>query len=455
MQILLVVVALLLLGEIEYRHRLLVRALGSRPAPRTPSPAPSLSVIRPIKGLDAGLEENLRSAFETGYSGPVEILFVFDDEREPALPMVREAIATHRRRGGDMRAEVLFCGAPPPGRTGKLHAMIAGVARARGEVLAFVDSDVRTDPRVLPDLVATLQADQAVGSAFAPIVVSEPPQTLGDAVYALLLNALYTPDATRVARRQGGELPFILGQCMAIRREAIAAIGGLEAAQGQIVDDLYIGQLLRRAGLRNRMSTWPVRIVQFGLGPAEALHTYVRWLTFSRRGLPDWSFKAPIALRVGEFQVGMLGAGLAAALGWPGVALGFAAVAAAVAASLARLQARVAGRPLALRHQLAPVLLCGLAPLVLARIYLLQRKLGWRGRTYSLDRKARLAEAPGVRSATRIAGGRAPGAASARRAPANGPRPARSRAGALRAAASGPVLERHPDEGASLRGSGP
>ncbi|MDX1649274.1 MAG: glycosyltransferase [Myxococcota bacterium] len=383
-------VALALLAGIAYRHRQLVRALGPVAEPKPLAAHPSLSVIRPIKGVDAGLRENLRSAFRVTWPSAVEILFVLDDEDEPALPSVREAIEEEGRATG-LRAEIVFCGPPPPGRTGKLHAMIAGVARARGEVLAFVDSDVRTDPAVMGDLVATLLADDEVGSAFAPIVVSEPPRTLGDAVYALLLNALYTPDATRVARRNHGELPFILGQCMAIRREAVEAIGGLEAAQGQIVDDLYIGQLLRRAGLRNRMGTRPVRIVQFGLGPGEALRTYARWITFSRRGLPDWRFKAPIALRVAWFWVGLLGAAWAVAQGGVVLAAGFASVAIALVASLARLQHHVTGRPLAWRHKPAPAVLCALAPVVVARIYL-QRSLGWRGRTYRLDPRARLAE---------------------------------------------------------------
>lgn len=392
MEILLIVVGVLLVAETGLRHRLLARAFE---APVPPPPAAShtsLTVIRPIRGLDAGLEENLRSAFDVAWEGPLEILFVFDEPGEPAVPLVERAIEADRARRGGSRAEILFCGPPPPGRTGKLNAMMAGLARARGEILAFVDSDVRTDPEVMTDLVATLEADAKVGSAFAPIVVSEPPRTVGDAVYALLLNALYTPDATRVARRRDGELPFILGQCMALRREAIDAIGGLEAAEGQIVDDLYIGQLLRQAGFANRMSTRPVRIVQFGLGPAEAWATYTRWITFSRRGLPDWGFKAPIALRVGEFWVGAAGAVAAAWAGWPLAATALAAGAAATTASLARLQTLVTGRPLARRHKLAPALLCGLAPLVVARIYLLQRRLGWRGRTYALDPRARLAD---------------------------------------------------------------
>jgi ceramide glucosyltransferase len=391
---LLALIGLLLVAEVVYRHRRLARAIGPVAEPKPLGGHPSLSVIRPVKGLDAGLEDNLRSAFDVAWPAPLEILFVFDDDREPALPAVRRAIARDREAQGHTRAEILFCGAPPPGRTGKLHAMIAAAERARGEILAFVDSDVRTDPEVMDDLVATLLSADDVGSSFAPIVVSEPPRTLGDAVYALLLNALYTPDATRVARRNRGELPFILGQCMAMRRDAIDAIGGLEAAQGQIVDDLYIGQLMRAAGLKNRMGTRPVRIVQFGLSPGEALRTYTRWITFSRRGLPDWRFKAPIALRVGEFWLGVVGAGLAAGAGWPLVAGAFAAVAAAVTASLARLQTHVTGRALAWRHKLAPAALCALAPVVVARIYLLQRQMGWRGRTYALDPRARLAEAP-------------------------------------------------------------
>src|SRR5437879_3286102 len=83
-------------------------------------------------------------------------------------------------------ARVLVAGAPPPGRTGKLDAMVAGERAARGELIAFGDSDTRPDRQVLRAVVDTLLAAPENGSAFAPILVHQPPQAAGDVFYALM-----------------------------------------------------------------------------------------------------------------------------------------------------------------------------------------------------------------------------------------------------------------------------
>jgi ceramide glucosyltransferase len=349
-------------------------------------------VIRPVKGRDVEFEENVRSGLDHGYPGPVQTLFVFDDEAEPGVPAVRGAIEAHREAGRRGEVELLFCGPPPPGRTGKLHAMIHGLRHAKGDLVAFADSDIRTDRDALRVLVETLHAAPRAGAAFAPVIVSEPNRTLFDAVCAMLLNGLYTPYASRQLRQHDGELPFILGQLMVLTREALTAIGGLETVSGQLVDDLYIGQLVRQAGLRNVASTHPIRIIQYGLSPGEGLHRYLRWLTFSRVGIPQWSFKLPIVWRASVLLTGLAMGIWAVAVGHLLVAAAGFALAAGVTGSINRLHDRTGCAPLRARHALASWVIVFLAPLVFARIYLLQRSIPWRGRVYDL-RAGRLAAA--------------------------------------------------------------
>lgn len=316
------------LGGLAWRdHVVLARAMAPRPRPPRLSDYPSVTVIRPIKGLDADLELNVRAGLDHGYPGDVETLFIFDDENEPGLQIVEKAVAEHRDSGRPGSAQILFCGQPPAGRTGKLNAMIQGVGRAEGQLLAFCDSDVRTDRDDLRVLVETLLTTRGAGSAFAPVVVSEAARTFGDAACAMLLNGFYTPFSNRVIATRDGELPFILGQFMVFSRESLAAIGGLENVGGQLVDDLYIGQLIRAAGLRNIASPKPIRIIQYGLDAVTAVKHFGRWMTFSRNGIPQWSFKVPIFVRATAFVLSfaalvwcalrgdLLGASAAAALG--------------------------------------------------------------------------------------------------------------------------------------------
>lgn len=382
----------LLLLEIA-THRRLARALRPPPAPPRLHVYPSLTVIRPVKGLDPEVAENLRAALDTGYPGSVQTIFVFDDEREPAVPLAEAAIEERAHGAGASTAEVLFCGPPPPGRTGKLNAMIQGLGKARGELIAFADSDIRTDRQALRILVETLRASPRAGSVFAPVVVSEPARTLGDAVYAILLNGLYSPPAAAQAGRRERELPFILGQFMVISRQAIEAIGGLERVQGQLVDDLYIGQLVRAAGLRNVVSGHPIRIIQYGLGPREALQVVKRWFAFSRTGIPEWGFKLPIAQRAASCWLGVLGACGFAVAGHGLLAAASALLAAWVTVSVGSLHGRVGGAPLRGLHRLAPALVYLVAPILLLRTNRM-RCVRWRGRAYALDAGGRLAEAP-------------------------------------------------------------
>jgi ceramide glucosyltransferase len=390
MSILLSVADVTLFLEAIRQHWQLGRHLDPSVPGREPDLYPSLSVVRPVRGLDVEALDNLRAALDTGYPGPLETLFVLDDAREPALPLIRQAIAEAKRTRGTVDARVIFSGQPPAGRTGKLNAMIAGLAQARGELVAFADSDIRPDRSALRILVGTLLSRQDHGAAFAPVVAALPPKTLGDAGYALLINGLYNPAFNLVANRHGGSMPFIMGQLMVFRRDAIRAIGGLEAAEGQLVDDMYIGTLITRAGYRNVVSPCRVPIIQQNLTLSEFLPIYVRWLTFSRSGLPGSTFKLISWLRGIVFWSGLVLAAAALYQRAPLAAAIAISVPVLTALSINALHRQQTEVGLPLRYAWVGFALILTAPLVMARI-LLRREVKWRGRRYALNLASRLA----------------------------------------------------------------
>jgi ceramide glucosyltransferase len=361
------------------------------PSVRTRKPAhyPSLTVIRPIRGLDVEAIENLRAALDTGYPGACETLFVLDDNREPTLELIQQVMREARATGRTVDARVLFAGSPPAGRTGKLNAMIVGLQAAHGELVAFADSDIRPDREALRALVDALLSAPDYGAAFAPVVVARPPRTVGDAGYALLLNGLYSPAFKYVAHHNHGSMPFIMGQLMVFRREAIHAIGGLESAEGQLVDDMYLGERITKAGYRNVVSAHAVPIIQQNLPLTEFLSIYVRWLTFSRSGLPGLAFKVISWLRGLVFWAGFALSAVALSEGaWMTAALA-ACAPVLTAASINLLHRHQSGARLRLRHAWVGFALLMTAPLVLAWI-LTRREVTWRGRRYALDAASRL-----------------------------------------------------------------
>lgn len=350
---------------------------------------PSISVIRPIKGLDAGAAENIRAALEHGYPGDVETFFVFDDDSEPAVPLVKGALAERKAAGRSDQARILFAGQPPASQTGKLNAMIAGLRVANNELIAFIDSDVRQDSKALTAVVDTLLDSPDAGSAFAPVVATEPAATVGDAGYLMLINGLYGPAAASTVKELGGEMPFIMGQFMVLRREAMAAIGGLESADGQLVDDMFLGMRLKEFGYRNVVSSHRVSIVQRGMSVGDFVGTFVRWIAFSRSGLPALSFKLNLWLMGVAYWLGLVAAGVALAKGFGLVASLNLLAPVFVSLVISDLHTRLGGAPLRLRHWWVAFAIFLSAPVIYGSVFL-RHEVNWRGRRYQLNTNSRL-----------------------------------------------------------------
>ena len=374
-------------------HRQMVRAIIRPPLPPVRLHTyPSVTVIRPIRGLDIGARENAEALLDQAYPGEQETLFILDAESDPAYPVVAELVHA-RTAAGKGRSEVLIAGKPPAGRTGKLNAMMLGEARAKGELIAFSDSDTRPGPHLLRVLVEELVARPEAGDTFAPVVAQSDITSAGDVAYELLVNPWYGASVA-LAAGEGGELPFIMGQIMVFTRKALAAVGGVQCAEGQFVDDMYIGQCVARAGFKNVMVPYPLRIVTGGLSPRQFIRVFRRWMLFSQGGLPP-SFTRPNWFR-GALYFSALGATVLALASrdWPGSVLPAAAAALFVWSQI-DLQKRFGGPAVAVKHLWVPAVL----PMVGALVGLstkLNRHVDWRGRSYTLDGSGKLSGSSGA-----------------------------------------------------------
>ena len=375
--------SLMLLLEGHFRLRSI---LARRPPPpAVPRSARSVTVIRPVRGLDVGSEENIRAFLEMEYPGTLELLFVLDSEEDPATPVIRRMIS--ERRTTAARVEVLIAGPPPPQRTGKLNAMLVGVAASTGELLAFNDSDTRPAKDLLARLVAALEERPEAGCTFAPVYSAADVPRAGDVAYGLLMNSWYGPTVAWAAEPRG-ELPFIMGQLMVLRRQALDAVGGVGVAEGHFVDDMYIGKALHQAGWKNVVIESPLRIVTGGMGPWTFLRTFRRWMLFSEGGL-SFRFTRPNWVRGVACWLAW-GVGIAAVVERDWASAGLAALCIAFSVwTQAWLQRACHGPGIRVTQLWVPAVL----PLVGGLVALsarLNRRVDWRGRSYDLDSEARL-----------------------------------------------------------------
>ncbi|KDQ63450.1 glycosyltransferase family 21 protein [Jaapia argillacea MUCL 33604] len=132
------------------------RRYGLRPrSPLASAPAssvPGVSILRPLKGLDTNLYENLESTFTQEYPN-YEILFCVHDEHDQALSVVRDLLAKYP----NVQAKVVI-GEDRVGVNPKVNNLMQSYRQAQHDILWVIDSNVLVSPGTLARSVDALTA---------------------------------------------------------------------------------------------------------------------------------------------------------------------------------------------------------------------------------------------------------------------------------------------------------
>ncbi|MFA6028865.1 MAG: glycosyltransferase family 2 protein [Elusimicrobiota bacterium] len=110
---------------------------------------PLLSLVIPVYNEEENLPELARQLGEALSSLDYEAVFVDDGSRDRSFELLR-GLAAREPRFRVVRLATNF---------GQTAAMAAGIDHARGEVIAFLDSDLQNDPADIPAMLARLGED--------------------------------------------------------------------------------------------------------------------------------------------------------------------------------------------------------------------------------------------------------------------------------------------------------
>jgi ceramide glucosyltransferase len=218
-----------------------VRAFGRRLRETPPEPArrPAVTLIKPVRGIEPGLEESLRSFCVQDYPA-YEVVFGVHDGEDPALDVIRRVAAA-----APDRTTVVVGDGVARFRNPKMTNVAPMLAHAHGEIIVISDSDMRVRPDYL-DAVAAPFADPRVGAVTA-LYRGEPADgTLASVLGAMCLTEQFAP-STLVANAIE-PVRYIFGSTMAIRRDVLSEIGGIEALGDHLADDFALGRLVTEKG---------------------------------------------------------------------------------------------------------------------------------------------------------------------------------------------------------------
>ncbi|MBI5201169.1 MAG: glycosyltransferase [Elusimicrobia bacterium] len=230
-----------------------------------------MTLIRPLKGEDTGLEENLRAPLEADREGRLEALFAVESESDPAHPVASRVAAAFPGR-----ARVILTG-PSGTRMGKAHNMIEALRHATREFVVFSDSDARPGREAL---VETSRLFLAGAEAVSGLPDASMARGAGDVLVCLCFNHYFNPLATVVSATGAGTL--FSGTWMALRRDALERVGGLERFSNEAADDFALADALRRAGARVALLPRLVPLYERGGGVLEGARHVLKWARIVR-----------------------------------------------------------------------------------------------------------------------------------------------------------------------------
>ena len=205
---------------------------------REPEVWPSVSILKPVHGLEKNLHENLRTACLLDYPD-YEVIFSVQRLDDPALPLLREI----EREFGTSRAKIVV-EEKNVGWNGKINNLAGALPHARHDVYVISDSDVRLPAGYLKAIVAPLK-DQRVGFVCTPFRVAEADRWF-EKLELLSLNADFMPSVI-FAYETSASL-FCLGASIALRRKTLDEIGGIEGLSDYLVEDYEMGRRIVERG---------------------------------------------------------------------------------------------------------------------------------------------------------------------------------------------------------------
>ncbi len=224
----------------QFLGTLLVERFVAEPEPPPLPEPPPVSVLKPLCGVEPLTELALESFFRIDYPA-YQLVFGVQDAADPVLQIVAEL----RRRYPAQDVSVVVDETLHGGNR-KVSNLINMLGQAKYPTLVMSDADIHVPPYFLTRVVSALrQPDVGLVTTFYTALPGMP--HLATRLGAMQINYNFLPGAllgSKLGRQD------CLGVTVALTRETLASVGGLQAVADRLADDQVLGRLVRAKGKR-------------------------------------------------------------------------------------------------------------------------------------------------------------------------------------------------------------
>jgi ceramide glucosyltransferase len=215
------------------------RRWSSAQKTRTSRLAPPVSILKPLHGADPGMYEALRSHCLQEYP-EYELIFGVSEEDDPVIPLVQRLQSDFPERP----IRLLVC-SEHLGPNVKVSNLAQMLPQAKHEFILVNDGDIRVPEDYLGRVMGSF-ADPKVGLVTC-LYRAIAGKSLGSRLEAIGISTEFMAGVLTARRIEDG-VHFALGSTLAMRKDALEAIGGFESLLEYLADDYELGLRISQAG---------------------------------------------------------------------------------------------------------------------------------------------------------------------------------------------------------------
>jgi Glycosyltransferases, probably involved in cell wall biogenesis len=272
------------------------------------SALPTVTILKPVHGMEPRLAENLESFFRQDYPN-FEIVFGAREAGNAALKVAQEVCSRHPK----VKSRIVISGFPnwPNAKVFSLDKMITD---SSNDFFVISDSDIKVAPDFLRNVIPPLLEPKT--GLVTCLYRGIPAKDLWSTLEALGMS-VEMPSGVLVADMMEG-MRFAMGAVMATRRDALERIGGIAATADYYSDDFVLGNEVWNAGYRVVLSHYKVGHVLVPHSFKETFGDQLRWMKSTRYSRPKGHVGSGLTFAT---PFGILGFVSALALGYPRIGL--------------------------------------------------------------------------------------------------------------------------------------
>ena len=226
-----------------------------------------VSILKPLKGLDDNLFDNLASFCTLDYP-QYEIIFSLQDWNDPAHKVARKIKDKYSDKDISIIVERCNTGLNP-----KINNLLTAYKYSKYPYILISDSNVMVEDGYLKAIFRYMQ-NSDVGLV-SNVIRGVRSRSIGSILENLHMNSFIVGSVCFLDRFL--KMPCVVGKSMLMKKSDLEEIGGFEAVKDVLAEDYVIGKKMQKRGKKVILSNHLINNVNEYWGLKKFINRHTRW----------------------------------------------------------------------------------------------------------------------------------------------------------------------------------